>query len=266
MLKTSFMRRINDLDGPEAAALKLPAWKEHKQCLLQTYQTLEIAEAESSLVLTMSGEIAGAVLELVQNFLQENAVRTDVVCVPSRGAQVVILRHLGKDVNLICSELANCAVKIHPTSEDQVTDRQFTVSGTIHGLKSAVDRLRKLAGKVVEKETDVVRPGMPHFLRSEQGKKTITQWCLSYNAFVEEVLENESAGPQELTPVLQDQVQVVAEVRVGTRLLLKIVVGDITDYNVDVIVNAANEKLEHVGGLAHNIIKKGRPISLNTSG
>jgi hypothetical protein len=35
------------------------------------------------------------------------------------------------------------------------------------------------------------------------------------------------------------------------------VVGDITDLSVDVIVNAANKELKHVGGLAKVIVDKG---------
>jgi poly [ADP-ribose] polymerase 10/14/15 len=42
---------------------------------------------------------------------------------------------------------------------------------------------------------------------------------------------------------------------------LFIVKGDITTYKVDVIVNAANERMEHVGGVAKAIVDKG----LNTS-
>jgi len=33
--------------------------------------------------------------------------------------------------------------------------------------------------------------------------------------------------------------------------------GDITDMDVDVIVNAANKKLQHAGGLAAVIARKG---------
>ena len=38
---------------------------------------------------------------------------------------------------------------------------------------------------------------------------------------------------------------------------IKAVVGDIPSYPVDLIVNAANEKLNHIGGLARAIVDKG---------
>ena len=36
-----------------------------------------------------------------------------------------------------------------------------------------------------------------------------------------------------------------------------VVEGDLTEYKVDAIVNAANESLEHVGGIAKAIVDKG---------
>lgn len=42
--------------------------------------------------------------------------------------------------------------------------------------------------------------------------------------------------------------------------LLKVIKGDITKRNVDVIVNVANSYLQHGGGVAAAIVKKGGPI------
>ena len=39
-----------------------------------------------------------------------------------------------------------------------------------------------------------------------------------------------------------------------------VVKGDLTDYKVDVIVNAANETMAHVGGIANAIVDKGEHV------
>ncbi len=46
-----------------------------------------------------------------------------------------------------------------------------------------------------------------------------------------------------------------AELQSGCKLLL--VRGDITGYKVDAIVNAANERLDHCGGVAKAIVVQG---------
>lgn len=45
---------------------------------------------------------------------------------------------------------------------------------------------------------------------------------------------------------------------------IEVVGGDITEMNVDVLVNAANRQLQHSGGLAGVIAKKGRTLFLHT--
>ena len=52
----------------------------------------------------------------------------------------------------------------------------------------------------------------------------------------------------------------VYEVNLGNNKVLRLVKGDITQRNVDAIVNAANSYLKHGGGVAAAIVKKGGAI------
>jgi len=53
--------------------------------------------------------------------------------------------------------------------------------------------------------------------------------------------------------------QIVSEKKVGNGML-RLVLGDITERDVDAIVNAANKHLQHGGGVAGAIVKKGGSI------
>lgn len=53
---------------------------------------------------------------------------------------------------------------------------------------------------------------------------------------------------------------VLVEKRLPTNQTLQLVQGDITSEEVDAIVNAANEHLQHGGGVAWAISKKGGPV------
>jgi O-acetyl-ADP-ribose deacetylase (regulator of RNase III) len=53
---------------------------------------------------------------------------------------------------------------------------------------------------------------------------------------------------------------VVGEAKLDNNKILRLVKGDITERDVDVIVNAANSYLKHGGGVAAAIVRKGGAI------
>ena len=55
-------------------------------------------------------------------------------------------------------------------------------------------------------------------------------------------------------------IDVVLEINLDNNKVLRLVKGDITERNVDAIVNAANSYLKHVGGVAAAIVRKGGAI------
>lgn len=57
-----------------------------------------------------------------------------------------------------------------------------------------------------------------------------------------------------------NEILLVSEISIGKRRKLRLVRGDITERNVDVIVNAANSNLNHGGGVAAAIVAKGGQI------
>ena|SRR6266542_3725331 len=53
---------------------------------------------------------------------------------------------------------------------------------------------------------------------------------------------------------------IVDKAKLDNNKILRLVNGDITERNVDVIVNAANSYLKHGGGVAATIVRKGGAI------
>ena len=54
--------------------------------------------------------------------------------------------------------------------------------------------------------------------------------------------------------------QLIDEIRMSNDKIIRLIKGDITDQNVDVVVNPANSYLQHGGGVARAIVRKGGKI------
>ena len=60
-------------------------------------------------------------------------------------------------------------------------------------------------------------------------------------------------------------INLILEIKIDNKKILRLVNGDITERNVDAIVNAANSYLKHGGGVAAAIVRKGPNILSNMS-
>jgi O-acetyl-ADP-ribose deacetylase len=54
--------------------------------------------------------------------------------------------------------------------------------------------------------------------------------------------------------------QLIDEIRISKDKIIRLIKGDITEQNVDVVVNPANSYLKHGGGVAGDIVRKGGKI------
>ena len=62
------------------------------------------------------------------------------------------------------------------------------------------------------------------------------------------------------TPLVDMAAILVDQIYLNNNKTLRLVYGDITERDVDVIVNAANSYLKHGGGVAAAIVRKGGKI------
>ncbi len=162
----------------------------------------------------------------------------------------------------------DCLVKVTQQLE------RFTISGKKQGIDKAKQKLDELQKKVVVNSYPVEKPGMEKYLNGENhcnAMKEIQQIGYKYQAVIAPRYDDEQVGSSGRTPETYRQKgaagptvhsdQLLAEVKAASGVHIKVYQGDMTEHKVDVLVNAANEDLQHIGGLAYAILMKGRTLS-----
>ena len=257
------MQKKVELDDSESEVCQIPAWKELKLMLTKEYSTLVINETGHSYTVTCSCNVADGVLERIQNFFKENAIREEFVAAASVGMATVVDRYLKNEITAVCNDFVACKVSVNTVVDDASKGSGFVVRGTVHGLKNAVKRIHVLLQNVVECEKTISRPGIPQYLQSARGQQELSSIEAKRRAYIEEVVDDVvREKPVAVSSAVGPTVKLT--VSVGKKFITKIVVGDITEYKVDAVVNAANGSLDHAGGVARSIVDKGMATSVDS--
>jgi len=255
-VKSAFIRTNVNLDEAEAAALKFPDWQDLRQMLQSEQPALVIYETANSYTITCCSSAADGILERIENFFKEKVIREEFVAAATVGMATVVNSYLKDEIAAICSDFVSCRVSVSVVVEDAYKGNGFKVRGTVHGLKNAVKRMQGLLGKVVEREKKIDRPGIPQYLQSARGQQSIKAIETQHRAYIEEVAES-SVVERPLTMSCDVGLGEKMTITFDKKFVTKIVAGDITEYKVDAIVNAANSSLDHAGGVAGSIVNKG---------
>ena len=155
-------------------------------------------------------------------------------------------------------------LKIEFTQHFDVDHPHCTLFGDIVNVNTIADSINCLKSSVHKKVVEIDRPGTCELFRSSKGEvylrgiesqeKVAIEVCVGE---LEETSDDESSPDQHASaiPSICDTkcTALINHIRVNVCL------GDITEFEADVIVNAANDWLSHDGGVARAIADKGGP-------
>jgi len=134
-------------------------------------------------------------------------------------------------------------------------DTGVEITGTKDGVRVAKMRLNSLMNMIKTDTYSIISFGATDFFSSEDGHDKIR-----VIATVEKcVIHIKTATMQNRTQsrILSTPPDIRAVCRIGDGRKISVAMGDMTQFSVDVMVNAANENLEHGSGLAGAIVDAG---------
>lgn len=230
------------------------------QSLLQQYNfSLSVSTENGQLVVASDHTHAQAVSqELLQFIIEECSVTKDVSI--KRGVwRLLHTTAMERKWSALIDRLKKENVAIVQPSSTNDEKPFIQIKGEHHFLQGAIEQIKNLEGSVVEKRMEVGRPGIcQYFMSDTKGKMMLSGVERAAGVCIEMSTMDDEQTSSSSGQSIQFQRICCATINQTT---VNVYIGDITQFNkAEVIVNAANEDLKHVGGVASAIATKGGPI------
>ena len=245
------------LDSTKTDILKSKAWKGAEQKLVKKCKgCIEInwKKKDNTLEVFTTEDYESMVSDELDAFFEKNAVYEESFrCDPSE-RKFLILNKINE-------------LKGQPDAKAIMPDKKddIVLKGTRAEIGSAKSILNDMKKKIVSKEETLSKPGLHNYFACEEGKARIQQTektipCIIVMQGGSKPSGNYQGGRQGTSTFAKPTK--CAEGKVGSGLIVEVFGGDMTELKVDVLVNASNNKLEHAGGLAAVIVRKGKELPL----
>ena len=255
LVKTLMVEECVDLDEDQVQLEKNGKWHQLKKEITEKrILTLSFDRGNKKIYLVGVKEDVSVAVKAVKRFLTENTIIFSLVTLP-KGCHRFLVKYREQELQQIQEELKEYSTQIKGLADED--EDHLVVSGTSCGVNNAKELIQDLASKVQSQKMPVSKPGMSKVLDRSKGKKLLG------------MLENENKCVIEyFKPSRDDAKEVTKEKKAekkkeslcdlltpdGKRIL--VFKDNICDRNVDVIVNAANSKLHHVGGVSKAIYER----------
>jgi len=232
------------------ACLTSSEWQQFQSDVGKLGKPAAVCQDGSSIVAVTVAEEIQALEAKVNKFVDRNVVEREFVSMSS-GVVEVLQKYASAEVDQIKRRLSQHAADIRFVSN--ASQMGCEIMATRSGKVAVVDAVKALEHQVKNKYHNVDAPLHVKFLRSATTRASIDGIAGRHQVSVK-FPEDVKAGisSSKVPPALT-----VCEVKVGTSKTIGLLAGDITRHAVDVIVNAANSRLEHGGGVAGAIARVG---------
>ena len=216
----------------------------------------------NQLIIASTSTSIGEVSQSFKSFITEECSVTKDIRLKRGVWRLFHATSMEKKWTDLVSVMRENGVSIVSSSKPTAQKPFLQIKGEIINVEHAAEKIQELQCAVKERKMQISRPGIcQYFYNNPNGQMVIKG------------IENEAQVSLEMG-VDDDEVDNVSKPSQGTSQFTRICfgttsglktitifVGDITKFNrAEVIVNAANEDLKHIGGVALAIAEKGGPI------
>jgi len=228
---------------------------------LKEHHMVDIATSPSEIQIVGHHQHVSAVKQKLIDYMQKEYFGKRMMEV-SRGQWRFISEHLTPKWNVITHQLTSSPYQDVKVQFPTVTDDNpvILLEGEESLIASLFQQITTIVDSICTNDPPMVinRPGLFQFLATPEAKFAIK----GIEAFIPACIECTMKPLESIEETSVDDDKTSNEVCKGTTKegkRITLVIGDIENFKVDVIVNAANSLLKHDYGVASAISKKGGP-------
>ncbi|XP_019646077.1 PREDICTED: poly [ADP-ribose] polymerase 14-like isoform X2 [Branchiostoma belcheri] len=269
ILNNTFQEQRLDVPHQSTPVLRSEEWKTTKTALEQSAQGLLKISVESNadsgatkILFTGASAFVKDIKDRVETYLRVKTIYEQQVEVDD-GKIRFIKEH--QAANLQVQLETHQVSLLFDGSEESPT---MSIKGNSDGIQKADPILKSYIESVISDQMSIKKPGMSKHFREDSGRSTlqhVERKCKCVINIQDAMNKTPAPDPDTFakqfmptSPTLVPMEKAVVNLDDGKKL---VVWGDdITKHKADVIVNAANARLEHTGGLAKAIVDAGGDI------
>ena len=257
LLKAAIGERSLYLTEEQVQMEKSQKWHRFKDAILdKRLLTITFEESSSTICLVGAQEDVQGAFEEISGFFKESTIVNKILPLPP-GSTSFVFKHMKDKVDAIQQKFKSHSVLIKESKE---VDEGVMVSGTAEGVELATKKLEDVSASISQKTLNIDKPGMRKFFTEGKGAKLLSLVENEHSCLIE---QNCTTPPTSATTATlkEEHKETVKECECSyttpENKKISVFKDDITKQHVDVIVNAANATLDHIGGLAKAIVDAG---------
>ncbi|EMP38337.1 Poly [ADP-ribose] polymerase 14 [Chelonia mydas] len=245
------------IDLEDNSVLKKREWREFISHLYKAHncskETVIIVELENQVVIAGYFRAVAEAYQQLSDFVDKHTQVQKVIIAKS----VAVVMFVEKEKSNIWLELKKKGVKIEFGTQNK--RKGISLSGPRVEVFQAVTKLEQILSSLHSENVVIDKPGAKVFFK-EQEHLYVTGVKQQFNCLIrlqEDGEEQREDG--EVSNVYKKQGQPHCEKILQDGVAVAVYKGDLCSHPADVVVNASNEDLKHIGGLAEALSKAAGP-------
>ncbi|XP_077685711.1 protein mono-ADP-ribosyltransferase PARP14 isoform X6 [Eretmochelys imbricata] len=245
------------IDLEDNSVLKKREWRELISHLYKAHNcskgTVIIVELENQVVIAGYFRAVAEAYQQLSDFVDKHTQVQKVIIAKS----VAVVMFVEKEKSSIWLELKKKGVKIEFGTQNK--RKGISLSGPRVEVFQAVTKLEQILSSLHSENVVIDKPGAKVFFK-EQEHLYVTGVKQQFNCLIRlQEDEEEQREDGEVSNVYKKQGQPHCEKILQDGVAVAVYKGDLCSHPADVVVNASNEDLKHIGGLAEALSKAAGP-------